>query len=197
MSYRTYRSPAFLVLIAMLSACTTSARYRARLKEELKREILAELAREAPPGETNQAQVPAPGADPNPSLQSKTVEKGPGVPPAPGRTALALGGVSGRIVKFGAGVASCKVKLVRWVGMEDLSEVYEALQSGLEFETVTNGDGQYVFTQVPVGAYRLKWQPQGESGWLRRLSDRPEVWVEEGKVAAAKDIRMDRAPLPR
>lgn len=186
----SYRSPSFLVLIAMLSACTTPAKYRVRLKEELKREILAELAREAPPGETNQAQAPAQGADPNPSLQSKTVEKGPGVPPAPG-------GVSGRIVKFGAGVASCKVKLVRWVGMEDLSEVYEALQSGLEFETVTDGDGKYVFTQVPVGAYRLKWQPQGESGWLRRLSDRPEVWVEEGKVAAAKDIRMDRAPVPR
>lgn len=108
-----------------------------------------------------------------------------------------FGRVEGFILFRGEGLPEYQVKLVRLTEAASLLGVFKEFQEGAEFETTTDKEGGYVFEQVPVGSYKLKWQPKGGRSWIRRLSDRPDVIVREGQTAAPKDIDTDKPLLPQ
>lgn len=106
------------------------------------------------------------------------------------------GSAEGRVVRNDEGLPGCRIKLVRIMrgaGVVDMLRVYE---EGAEFLTVTDEDGRYRFDHLPVGAYKVKWQLPGDTGWIRRLRDEPDVTVEAGKNATMKDIKAHVRLVP-
>ena len=59
------------------------------------------------------------------------------------------------------------------------------------FETGTDDAGRYRFERVPPGDYLLYWMPGGETGWLRRLREKPDLEVVPGRVTVL-NIPADR-----
>jgi len=53
---------------------------------------------------------------------------------------------------------------------------------GDKFETETDAAGRYRFERVPPGDYLLYWMPSPETGWIRRLRDKPDLEVTAGGV---------------
>jgi hypothetical protein len=54
---------------------------------------------------------------------------------------------------------------------------------GDKFETETDAAGRYRFERVPPGEYLFYWMPSPETGWIRRLRDKPDLEVTAGGVA--------------
>jgi len=52
-----------------------------------------------------------------------------------------------------------------------------------KFETETDAAGRYRFERVPPGEYLFYWMPNPETGWIRRLRDKPDLEVVAGGVA--------------
>lgn len=50
-------------------------------------------------------------------------------------------------------------------------------------ETVTDPEGRYRLERVPPGEYLFYWMPNPETGWIRRLRDKPDLEVVAGGVA--------------
>ena len=48
--------------------------------------------------------------------------------------------------------------------------------------TTTDDQGRYFFAKVPPGFYRLYWQPEGETDWIHRLRDKPDLEVMAGRM---------------
>ena len=165
------------VTVSLVTACAQTEVERERLKKELKEEILAELAVEKQQG------VPA-----GPLLEHEPYQ---GAKPV----ALPTGNITGRVLLRKRGLPGCRVRLMRLEGSGGPLGVYSAYRETALFETVTDDDGVYRFERVPVGAYRLKWLPVGETGWIRRLTDKPDVMVQEAHTANAGDFRAGRPLL--
>jgi hypothetical protein len=87
------------------------------------------------------------------------------------------------------------VKLVRVAVSESFIRGYEETRRATEFNTVTDPDGRFAFRDVPPGPYRLLWQIPGDSGWIRRLREKPDVWVEEAKPCRVEDINLAQKPV--
>ena len=47
-------------------------------------------------------------------------------------------------------------------------------------ETQTDSQGRYVFREAPPGYYRLYWMPDINTGWIRRLQEKPDIEVISG-----------------
>lgn len=52
-----------------------------------------------------------------------------------------------------------------------------------KFETETDPAGRYRFERVPPGEYLFYWMPNPETGWVRRLREKPDIEVVAGGVA--------------
>ncbi len=52
-----------------------------------------------------------------------------------------------------------------------------------KLETVTDAAGRYRFEREPPGEYLFYWMPNPETGWIRRLRDKPDLEVVAGGVA--------------
>ncbi len=86
------------------------------------------------------------------------------------------------------GLAGCKVKLTRILKPQSVVEMFNTIKEGAEFTTVTDEQGKYVFDKLPVGAYKLKWQLPNDTGWIRRLRDKPDAVIAEGQTAVLKSV---------
>ena len=150
-----------------------------QMREEITREILAELqTRESSRGQevSRSLQTTESGSDRNPEQENDRF----------------AGSVSGRILLGGQGLAECKVKLVRLPSADTLFEAYTAFKEGREYEAVTNEDGIYIIANIPAGPYCLKWLPKGETGWIRKLSEKPDILVQAGSMTHFKDIDLGK-----
>jgi hypothetical protein len=172
-----------LTLVAALAGCTgpseeERAAERVRMKDEIRREILDEL----------QANPPTRDADGN--VASGVPLPAPSAAPAPQVDPATLGSITGRILDHGAGLAGCHVKMVRLVEARGLFDAYKTFQEGMEFEAVTGADGVYRIESLPEGSYAARWLPRGESGWIRRLSEKPDAVVKAGAVTTLADLDL-------
>lgn len=104
-----------------------------------------------------------------------------------------LGGVQGTIVWQGKLLDKGRVRidLERYTGFS-IAAVKRMLGIGkdnspeqtVSFETQTDAQGYYTFSQVPPGYYRLYWMPDPQTGWIHRLRENPDFEVIPGKVIA-------------
>jgi hypothetical protein len=115
----------------------------------------------------------------------------PGRIPEPAAT----GHVEGRIHFQDEGVVGCRVKLVRLLESNSFPGMFEEVRRGVEFSAVSDADGRFAFRDVPCGCYRLLWQPPGDSGWIRRLREKPDARVEASKTSRVADIDLARKPV--
>lgn len=53
---------------------------------------------------------------------------------------------------------------------------------GDRYETETDEGGRYHFDRVPPGEYLIYWKPDDETGWVRRLREKPDLAVVRGDV---------------
>jgi len=52
----------------------------------------------------------------------------------------------------------------------------------ITLETKTDSQGRYVFEKVPPGEFRLYWMPDAETGWIRRMREKPDFEVMTGEL---------------
>jgi hypothetical protein len=102
-----------------------------------------------------------------------------------------MGGVQGIIVWQGKPLDNGKVRidLETYTGFS-IAAVKQMLGIGkeeattreLSFETQTDSQGRYSFSQVPPGYYRFYWLPDPQTGWVHRLREKPDFEVIPGNV---------------
>ncbi len=175
-----------------------------RMKKQLKREILAELQEELAANQSEEREQLNNELD---SLVTAKVRKKVDLqqrlmqaeqhPQAVRSPTQAVGNVKGRMLRSGVGLAQCRVKLVRLMKMQSLGNMLTTVRTGTEFETVTNENGIYRFEALPVGEYKMKWELPGDEGWIRRLRDKSDVTIKEGKTIILKPIETSKPLLPR
>ncbi|MBW8000583.1 MAG: carboxypeptidase regulatory-like domain-containing protein [Planctomycetes bacterium] len=190
--------------------CSTPAQDISRLKEELKQEILAELRqqrqtpeqtavildqeqmREQMKAEIEQEIL----AKIQNQVQSQVQKIASDLPNTSNRSiqwqAVPIGSAQGQILRNGQGLAECKIKLIRILKPQSVVEMFNTIREGAEFTTVTDEQGKYVFEKIPVGAYKLKWQLPNDTGWIRRLRDKPDAIIAEGQTAVLKSVETSR-----
>jgi hypothetical protein len=104
-----------------------------------------------------------------------------------------LGSVEGVILWNGKPIKDAKVKIVmdKYTGFsiaavskvfggrvdEKSSEIQD-----LAIDTQTDSKGHYAFSQVPPGFYTLFWQPDAQTGWVRRLRESADLEIVPGKL---------------
>ena len=173
-----------------------------RLKKDLKREISAELRREYVPTQAREGhqlnEEAAPlttilkeGTKTDAKRRRLSTERHSQVVRS---ETLAVGNVKGRMLRAGVGLAQCRVRLVQ---LTSTGVIFETYVAGDEFETITDENGYYRFKALPVGNYKIKWELPGDKGWIRRLKDRPDVTINEGRTSLLKPIETHKRLLPR
>jgi hypothetical protein len=102
-----------------------------------------------------------------------------------------MGRVEGVIRWHGEPLQKSKVKIVleTYTGfsLSALKELFAAdkeksPQDEIVLETTTDSEGHYAFHQAPPGYYRLYWMPDENTGWVRRLREKPDLEVITGKL---------------
>jgi hypothetical protein len=63
-------------------------------------------------------------------------------------------------------------------------------RSAQPLRAVSDARGAYCFDNVPPGAYKLSWLPEGTNRWIRRIKMQPDVTVSGNGAASLKDIRV-------
>ena len=108
--------------------------------------------------------------------------------------AAGAGHAEGQILERGRGLVGCKVKLV---GLSGQSTKFRGYTEGEEFQTITDEQGEYHFTAIPVGDYKIKWELPGDRGWIKRLRNVPDVTVVSGRTSVLKPIETARTLAPQ
>lgn len=101
------------------------------------------------------------------------------------------GDAEGVMLRRGVGLSGCRVKLAA-LGTRAM---FQAGTEGQEYITITDKDGRYHFEQIPPGPYKIKWELPGDTGWIRRIRDRPDVTVIAGKLVVLEPVETARAPV--
>ncbi len=105
----------------------------------------------------------------------------------PGEAERAGGAVHGRLFHQGRPLENCSVALSslskRFTG-------YTVDRSAKPLRALTDARGVYYFENVPAGAYKLSWLPDGTNRWIRRIKMQPDVSVRGGEVVGLTDIRI-------
>jgi hypothetical protein len=100
-----------------------------------------------------------------------------------------MGSVEGVIMWQGKPLKNRKVKIVleRYTGFSVAAlkqwfaaDKEKSLQDEIALETQTDSRGRYVFHEAPPGYYRLYWMPDANTGWIRRLREKPDIEVVSG-----------------
>jgi hypothetical protein len=192
--------------------CSTPTQDTSQLKEELKQEILAELRQQQTQPqpsqittEQNQEQIRAQMKEEieqeimakiQNQVQSQVKEIASDFPDVNNRSiqwqAVPVGSAEGKILRNGQGLAACKVKLIRILKPQSVVEMFNTIREGVEFTTVTDEQGKYVFDNLPVGAYKLKWQLPNDQGWIRRLRDKPDAIITKGQATVLNPVETNR-----
>lgn len=108
---------------------------------------------------------------------------------------LRFGKIEGKILRSGTPLSDCRVKLqiLEKVGL--LTKGYRPVEGAVEFETTTDKEGVYHFTNMPPGLYKIYWKPAAETEWVRRFKMEPDVVVEPGKLINPKTIETLKRTL--
>jgi|GEM_PF-3024280 len=98
-----------------------------------------------------------------------------------GLPSLPQGGssIQGKVLLKGNPLANCKIRILE-IGQEQKS-----------FESITDEQGIYTFTNVPYGEYILYWQPEGSEQWIRRLSENPDITLVPGRPVSVRNIETN------
>ncbi len=135
-------------------------------KEQIKQDVIEEIVRDLTP------------------LQIQ--EHPQSVQPATGPA----GDAEGVMLRRGVGLPGCRVKLVALSGT---GAGFRSYTKDEEYITITDKNGKYRFDQIPPGPYKIKWELPGDTGWIRRIRDRPDVTVMAGKLVVLDPVETARA----
>jgi len=102
------------------------------------------------------------------------------------------GGVEGIILWNGKPLKNARVKIVmdKYTGfsvatVKSVFGVKGAEKSsgieGVAIDTQTDSNGNYSIAQAPPGFYTLFWEPDAQTGWVRRLREDSDFEIVPGK----------------
>ena len=135
-------------------------------KEQIKQDVIEEIAGDLTPRQTQE------------HPQSVRPATGP------------AGDAEGVMLRRGVGLSGCRVKLVALSGT---GAGFRAYTKDEEYIAITDKNGKYRFDQIPQGPYKIKWELPGDTGWIRRIRDRPDVTVIAGKLVVLEPVETARA----
>jgi len=189
--------------LCLCIGCQNSDQDLVKMKQELKREILAELRQESPlfaqtvgasvskdiPEQTREAMKAEIEREVLAKMQSQMKKHDQGMSETPRdsgaqsaqRQPSPTGSAQGYVRHNGRGLQACHVKLVRIFKGRGVLTMVHAVKEGVEFVTVTDDQGWYIFDTLPVGSYKLSWQLPNDRGWIRRLRDKPDAIITDGE----------------
>lgn len=200
---------ALICLLLLTTGCASRSVNRAQLKGEIKREILAELretVKQEPgrPAELSEAERERMKEELRGQILAEirnyrsAAEQAPDTdsPPEPDQQ-VDTGEVRGRMLRDGGPLENCRIRIVRMIPVPGALSFFVTYKEQSVHQTATGGEGRFSIADVPAGHYRIKWQPPGETGWIRRLRDDPDFTVKDGKTTNLDPIETHRAVLPR
>lgn len=114
------------------------------------------------------------------------VGSGPAELPATGP--VKTGGLQGKILKGGQGVADVEIELCPSPGM--MFSKSPCADSSVKFSGKTNASGEWKFTDVPLGAYGIAIKSEGK--WRITLGSDLGVEMKEGQVYDAGSLSLDK-----
>jgi len=97
-----------------------------------------------------------------------------------------MGSVEGVITWQGKPLKNRKVKIVleRYTGFSLAAlktwfsaDKEKSPHDEIVLKTQTDSQGRYVFHEAPPGYYRLYWMPDINTGWIRRLREKPDIEI--------------------
>lgn len=106
------------------------------------------------------------------------------------------GEVEGKVLWMGKPLSGAQVKLVR-LNHLGLADSFKRLvgskpkDSALVIEEVTDGNGWYKFSNVPVGEYDIYWKARPGAFWIRRLDSEADITVQPKNKVTYKDIEAN------
>ncbi len=102
-----------------------------------------------------------------------------------------MGRVKGVILWKGRPLANGSVMIVldrytgfSWASLKKMFSKNEEKSSdqGITLTMKTDSQGRYIFEEAPPGKYRLYLLPNAETGWVRRLAEKPDFEVITGEL---------------
>jgi len=119
---------------------------------------------------------------PGPSMKGKTIEQ---------LLRDEMGRVKGVILWGGKPLVNGGVTIVidsytgfSWASLKKMFSKNKKKSSdqGITLTTQTDSQGRYIFEEAPPGWYRLYLLPNAETGWVRRLAEKPDFEVIVGQL---------------
>lgn len=93
------------------------------------------------------------------------------------------GKVAGRMLFKSKPLPGCQVKII----MLEKWGIFGKPKESLQFETITDENGRYLFEKVHPGGYKIYWKPPGETSWIRSIKMEPDIFVEAGETYHFRD----------
>lgn len=94
--------------------------------------------------------------------------------------------IKGDILSQGNPLPRCQVRIYRLVSKGFL--FFRSYKQAEYYETITDNNGNYLFENIPAGAYKLYWKASLGEPWMMRIETEPDVVVLEGKMAIASPL---------
>lgn len=101
--------------------------------------------------------------------------------------------IKGKLISLGNPLPGCQVKIYRLVSNGFL--FFKSYKQAEYYETITDNSGNYLFEDIPAGAYKLYWKSSLGEPWMMRIETEPDIIVMSGEMTIASPLDIGPANI--